>query len=193
MKLFNMKTLKLKKMHLFLIIMTILALGAMGVMIYEGFEGNSSNEGIPRNEIPEGEEDLYILKSQVVPPVCPKCPDVQTCNKKEKCPPCPACARCPEPAFECKKVAASGSDFFDDGTGNDNRSRPGALLMSTSNKVGGLPETPSNVSIQGGGQTPVGTVGLTDNMQAGQILMRDSNGMSNGPMPRLNSFSGFSK
>ena len=30
--------------------------------------------GIPRNMIPAGEEDLYILKSQVVPPVCPVCP-----------------------------------------------------------------------------------------------------------------------
>ena len=64
--------------------------------------------GIPKSMIPPGQEDLYILKSQVVPPVCPACP---TCDTNlsdppsaEKCPPCPACARCPEPAFECKKV-----------------------------------------------------------------------------------------
>lgn len=64
--------------------------------------------GIPRSQIPAGQEDLYILKSQVVPPVCPKCPDpIVQCpdnNDTTKCPPCPACARCPEPAFDCKKV-----------------------------------------------------------------------------------------
>jgi len=62
--------------------------------------------GIPASQIPPGQEDLYILKSEIVPPVCPACPSSSACpkNKKEKCPPCPACARCPEPAFECKKV-----------------------------------------------------------------------------------------
>lgn len=60
--------------------------------------------GIPRSQIPPGQEDLYILKSQVVPPVCPACPTPPVSTVKETCPPCPACARCPEPAFECKKV-----------------------------------------------------------------------------------------
>jgi hypothetical protein len=60
--------------------------------------------GIPRNQIPPGQEDLYILKSEIVPPVCPACPTSAACPRQEPCPPCPACARCPEPAFECKKV-----------------------------------------------------------------------------------------
>jgi putative hemolysin len=64
--------------------------------------------GIPANQIPSGQEDLYILKSQVVPPVCPKCPDpiIKSSDDSDtsKCPPCPPCARCPEPAFDCKKV-----------------------------------------------------------------------------------------
>ena len=60
--------------------------------------------GIPASQIPPGQEDLYILKSEIVPPVCPVCPTVNSSSKKEKCPPCPACARCPEPSFECKKV-----------------------------------------------------------------------------------------
>jgi hypothetical protein len=75
--------------------------------------------GIPKSEIPPGDEDLYILKSEVVPPVCPKCPDLSIDVKKllhqKKCPPCPPCARCPEPAFECKKVPnyeRAGSDDF---------------------------------------------------------------------------------
>jgi hypothetical protein len=62
--------------------------------------------GVSKGEIPEGDEDLYILKSQIVPPVCPKCPTVinKCSDAKEKFPPCPPCARCPEPSFECKKV-----------------------------------------------------------------------------------------
>ena len=60
--------------------------------------------GIQRDMIPQGEEDLYILKSQVVPPVCPACPTVSACPRQEPPPPCPPCARCPEPSFECKKV-----------------------------------------------------------------------------------------
>lgn len=53
-----------------------------------------------------------ILKSEVVPPVCPKCPDVvNTCGKCEKPPPCPPCARCPEPSFECKKVPVYNSKW----------------------------------------------------------------------------------
>jgi hypothetical protein len=61
---------------------------------------------IPKHLIPSGDEDLYILKSQIVPPVCPMCPQpiIGTNGTEEKCPPCPACARCPEPSFECKKV-----------------------------------------------------------------------------------------
>lgn len=68
--------------------------------------GVGTPDGIPASQIPPGSEDLYILKSQIVPPVCPKCPVViNKCHDNEKkCPPCPACARCPEPNFECKKV-----------------------------------------------------------------------------------------
>jgi hypothetical protein len=70
-------------------------------------------QGIPRSQIPAGQEDLYILKSQIVPPVCPACPVGAAYPRQEKCPPCPACARCPEPSFECKKIPnynAMGSD-----------------------------------------------------------------------------------
>jgi hypothetical protein len=66
-------------------------------------KGNKKNSS--KSQIVPGSEDLYILKSEIVPPVCPACPTVTTCpSVKEKCPPCPPCARCPEPAFECKKV-----------------------------------------------------------------------------------------
>jgi hypothetical protein len=97
------------------------------------FDANDEPLGIPRNQIPDGNEDMYILKSEVIPPVCPACPNVTACpnngnsngnsnsnsngnsnsnsnsnsngnSKGNAPPPCPPCARCPEPAFDCKKV-----------------------------------------------------------------------------------------
>ena len=68
---------------------------------------NSLPPGVPASQIPPGSEDLYILKSEIVPPVCPACPACPTCPANadaKKCQPCPPCGRCPEPSFECKKV-----------------------------------------------------------------------------------------
>ena len=76
---------------------------------------DSLPRGIPKSQIIPGQEDLYILKSQVIPPVCPVCPAAansifsslsndNSSGNTDKCPACPACARCPEPAFDCKKV-----------------------------------------------------------------------------------------
>lgn len=67
--------------------------------------------GIPHSKIPPGQEHLYILKSEVVPPVCPACPACPQCPKPvcpkpdpSQCPPCPAPGRCPPPAFGCQRV-----------------------------------------------------------------------------------------
>ncbi len=67
--------------------------------------------GIPHSKIPPGQEHLYILKSEVVPPVCPACPacpecPTPVCPKPDpsQCPPCPAPGRCPPPAFGCQRV-----------------------------------------------------------------------------------------
>ena len=70
---------------------------------------SSRSQGIPAGQIPAGQEDLYMLKSEIVPPVCPVCPAMKCdgsngSNGGKNPPPCPPCARCPEPAFECKKV-----------------------------------------------------------------------------------------
>ena len=74
---------------------------------------NSLPKGIPRYMIPPGQEDLYILKSEVVPPVCPACPaPIVSCDEGgangKDCPPCPPCGACPEPDFTCKKVPNYG-------------------------------------------------------------------------------------
>jgi len=61
--------------------------------------------GIHGKNIPPGHDDLYILKSQVVPPVCPACPTIinKCTGGGKETPPCPPCGRCPEASFECVK------------------------------------------------------------------------------------------
>jgi len=73
------------------------------------------------NNVPAGSEDLYMLKTQVIPPGCPvggcgtamssssnMSPAVvsesSNCNRQTPIPPCPPCERCPEPSFDCKRV-----------------------------------------------------------------------------------------
>jgi hypothetical protein len=70
---------------------------------------NSLPPGVPRNQIPAGQEDLYILKSQVLVPICPACqPPIIKCDHEDgdasKCPPCPGPMRCPESPFTCAKI-----------------------------------------------------------------------------------------
>lgn len=137
---------KLKAGHLFLILLlTILFSCCLGGIkgIVEGMDNNSNNTtngdktittsdgrsvtanhqntvlGIPKSQIPSGQEDLYILKTQIVTPVCPATPNLLN-NKNgntesmtngadiytdtSKCPPCPPCGRCPNTSsFECVK------------------------------------------------------------------------------------------
>jgi hypothetical protein len=77
----------------------------------KGGQNKTSVSKVSKGDIPHGKEDLYILKSQIVPPVCPVCPTAAMCADKikAKCPPCPACARCPESNFDCKKVPSYNS------------------------------------------------------------------------------------
>ncbi len=68
-----------------------------------GTYDSSLPTGIRASQIPPGDEDLYILKSQVVPPVCPAC-TTMTYPRESKCRPCKPCGRCPEPSMTCKAV-----------------------------------------------------------------------------------------
>jgi len=121
---------KFEKIHLFIILLLVLVFSRfLGTFMREGMSNNKDviiveteadassalPKGIPSSQIPPGQEDMYILKSEIVPPVCPVCPQAAACPRQEKCPPCPACARCPEPAFECKKVpnyASSNNNYL---------------------------------------------------------------------------------
>ena len=107
---------KFNKSFLFLIILAVALLSSFGLSIKEGLENSKQNgddddnlfwrnrRAVKANQISAGEEDLYVLKSSIVPPVCPKCPQQSACPRQKPCPSCPPCARCPEPAFTCKKV-----------------------------------------------------------------------------------------
>jgi len=112
-----MYRMKFQKIHLFIILLLALVFGGcLGGFVREGMTTQDEDiteisspssalpQGISRQDIPPGQEDMYILKSEIVPPVCPACPQSTACPKQTKCQPCPPCARCPEPAFECKKV-----------------------------------------------------------------------------------------
>jgi hypothetical protein len=99
--------------------------------------------GIPGRSIPIGQEDLYILKSQIVPPVCPACP--QICagkSSKESCPPCPSCARCPESTdFSCKRVPNYSTNTAGSGSSGDSMWGPSSSNVSSSNGANGSAST----------------------------------------------------
>ena len=91
---------------------------------YQNNYSNSASSELLGNDSGSNNRSDYILRTKIVPPVCPACPPVQACPSNKKCPPCPApepiqpcppCARCPEPAFECKKVPnfnSTNTDFL---------------------------------------------------------------------------------
>lgn len=54
---------------------------------------STSIASVPKSGIPMGNEDLYILRSEVA-----------SLLNKPSTAPCPPCGRCPEPSFSCKKV-----------------------------------------------------------------------------------------
>ena len=138
--------------------------------------GNALNETYqrPYNTQPPLQMDDYILKSQIVPPVCPATPAPCPSLKQGPYPPCPPCARCPEPAFECKKVpnyAAASSGM----TSMLGMTDGGAMLPG-----GGGGAMPFD------GATAGGTLGSSELIGHG-----GSNSSSNLPRPVLASFSAF--
>jgi len=112
-----------------------------------------AKDGVQKGQIPPGQEHLYILKSQIVPPVCPKCPENsgggkggkggKGCDCCPEPPPCPKPERCPEPAFTCKKVpnysAANVDSVLPGGgmMGQEDKDKQNGLLNGTSAGAGG--------------------------------------------------------
>ena len=75
---------KLTYIHLALIVIGVLMLVNLGysvkeVMKSQGKKDNYKNDEYKNEETDDEDSDKYILKSQIVPPVCPKCPDVTVC------------------------------------------------------------------------------------------------------------------
>jgi len=107
---------KLKVSHLFFLLLAVLLLSNLGLSVKEGLKNSDewySDESKLKDR--DGNDD-YILKSRIVPPVCPKCPNVSVCPKcggDSKPQPCPPCGRCPKPAFKCAKVPDYSSSQSD--------------------------------------------------------------------------------
>ena len=86
---------KVKLTHVLIALLAIVIIFNLGKDVVEGMENQHKHKdahhgkGVKREDIPEGDEDLYILKSQIVPPVCPKCPDAAVCPRAKPCAPCP--------------------------------------------------------------------------------------------------------
>lgn len=124
---------KLTKLHIFLILLLGLVLASLGRNLAEGYDNanmeysreqqgkgrntqhydpfnnkakkpHGANQGVSKSQIPAGQEDMYILKSEVEQMNAGNCPKCPVSEKEKECPPCKPCGRCPEPAFECKKV-----------------------------------------------------------------------------------------
>ena len=70
---------KLSLIHLALIVIGVLMLVNLGYSVKEGMEANE-------DEKEDDDRDKYILKTQIVPPVCPKCPDVTVCPNNSNAP-----------------------------------------------------------------------------------------------------------
>lgn len=88
---------------------TVTESNSQGQELNSNIQNNTISNGLPANMIAPGDEDLYILKSEIVPPVCPRCPSICSKDIKQQCPPCPSCARCPP-----------GSSNFTNSGNNDN-------------------------------------------------------------------------
>jgi hypothetical protein len=56
---------------------------------------SSLPQGIPASQIPRGQEDMYILKSEIVPPVCPRMPCIVSMPSPREMPAVPRV--CPLP------------------------------------------------------------------------------------------------
>ena len=87
----------------------ILMLFAIFSVYQEGMEDgvydlNENRDMLNKDSDIKDNMDDYVLKTSIVPPVCPACPDVKLASRDKPCPPCPACERCPESSFECKKI-----------------------------------------------------------------------------------------
>ena len=78
---------KLTYIHLALIVIGVLMLVNLGYSVKEGMKSQGAytkkddDKNDDKNDEDKNDEDSdkYILKSQIVPPVCPKCPDVTVC------------------------------------------------------------------------------------------------------------------
>lgn len=134
---------------------------------------HSNNDTQDDNYNPD--PDKYILKSEIVPPVCPKCPDSRTCPRQKPCAPCPPCGRCPESSFTCKKVPTLSASSV-----KDNNVLSGEQRNNSVKKSG-----TSNSTVGGSLSRKL------YNNSSDRSFNKPPQNSNNIPMPQLNSFAAF--
>ena len=92
-------------------------------------------KGIPRRMIPPGDEDMYILKTEVVPPICPACP---------RCPDCPGCSSCsvpsvPAPTTSSPSASNTASAVLTNTPHPTPTPTPGSILSADSSNQNKIP------------------------------------------------------
>ena len=118
-----------------------------------------------KKDIPKGQEDLYILKSQIVPPVCPKCPEI--------------------PRTICDKCGKnSDSEVEDELKDNELEEEKTKSSSRAARRREQRRRTASNQP----GQNSPGVAEAANRHSPNQTAFAPQSGQ---PIPRLNSFSAF--
>ena len=135
----------------------------------------------------------YILKSKIIPPVCPKCPQcpnlVNKCEKeKAECPPCKPCGRCPKPR---RRRRQRGDGDIGIGLNLNEYDLPGYDLPGydyssesdeDSSDINGISLLP---------KARGGNLGKQTRFEKNKNYRKQANSPNNEPLPWLNSFSQF--
>lgn len=121
---------------------------------------------IHRRDIPDGDEDLYILKSQMVPPVCPKCPDMPTLTNI------------------CSKCGTGKDDEVEDPLKNNEIKKE----KKSSSRAARRREKRRRTYEDNPAQNAPGVMEAANRNEPNQTAFSPQ---SNVPIPRLNSFSSF--
>ncbi|RZD40301.1 MAG: hypothetical protein CXT73_06705 [Methanobacteriota archaeon] len=139
---------------------------------------------LPCSQIPEGTENNYILKTKIVPPVCPKCPDCPTsqclvCDKKKQR--CKSCGK-------SKEVCKCDDEIEDDLDKNeiDDGSEPSRASRRREKRRGTSSEYPAQNAP--GVMEAANRNGKYNPNRPNQTAFA---AQSSHPIARLNSFSAF--
>jgi hypothetical protein len=142
--------------------------------------------GIPGSQIPINQGDMYILKTQIVPPVCPMCPSFNTNTNTSKC----SNANTSSNTNTSSNSNSNSNSNTNNNDNDNNNSRTGAAsaeswLKSISNSSNNSnSESNTNTTYNPNSWKTSGTVGAVDTNNY-------KTSSTNIPLPVLSDFSTF--